>query len=266
MDIICKHETTKNISPNFFQIHTHGCFEIFFMIKGAGNFLVEGHKYPILPNSMVILRPGEMHRAEIQSGHVYERCYLHFYEETVQTLDPDGKLLSPFCDRLLGQNNYFGPDDIDSVFIKNILLKSVDLISKNQEGNKNLSHYLFVLLNEIYDSFRSIKQGTVQKFDYDKQVYEIIQYINNNITNRLSVSEIEKMFFISRPSLYKRFKAATGTTIWDYIVTKRIVLANQMINGGESATQAAYACGFNDYSSFYRAYFKIFNRPPSRTK
>ena len=136
MDIICKHETTKNISPNFFQIHTHGCFEIFFMIKGAGNFLVEGHKYPILPNSMVILRPGEMHRAEIQSGHVYERCYIHFYEETVQTLDPDGKLLSPFCDRTPWAKQLFRSRRHRFGFIKNILLKSVDLISKNQEETK----------------------------------------------------------------------------------------------------------------------------------
>lgn len=262
MDIICKHDKTQNMTPNFFQIHTHGCYEVFFMIKGAGSFLVEGHKYPILPNSMVILRPGEMHRAEIQSGHVYDRCYLHFDEETVLSLDPVGNLLMPFNDRLLGQDNFYGSDSIDSDFIKQLLLKGVDMIKKSPTDAEQLNHYLYVLLKEIYNSFKSLKQATTQKQDFDRQLYEIIQYINNNITNELSVSEIEKLFFISRPSLYKRFKAATGTTIWDYIVTKRIVLADQMINTGESATQAAYACGYNDYSSFYRAYLKIFGHPP----
>ena len=120
---------------------------------------------------------------------------------------------------------------------------------------------LFLLLNEIRGAFYSEDKDGSQT-SADSLIYEIIRYINENICSEQSVGAIEKMFYISRPILNKRFKRATGTTVWDYIITKRVVLADQMMSSGESATQAAYACGYNDYSSFYRAYKKVFGHPP----
>jgi AraC-like DNA-binding protein len=42
-------------------------------------------------------------------------------------------------------------------------------------------------------------------------------------------------------------------------------LARQKIQDGESATTAAMICGFNDYSSFYKQYKKMFEVSPSET-
>ena len=36
-----------------------------------------------------------------------------------------------------------------------------------------------------------------------------------------------------------------------------------MIEGGESASGAAYKVGFGDYSAFYRAYVKIVGKSPT---
>lgn len=119
-----------------------------------------------------------------------------------------------------------------------------------------------MILHEISRAYKARAAGSGSPVEYDEQMYEIIQYINRNICGALSVSKIEREFFISRPSLNKRFKKATGTTVWDYLLTKRVVLANQMIRSGEPITKAALSCGFGDYSSFYRAYRKIFMCAP----
>ena len=266
MDIIFEHKVNRNMNREYFSVHTHPFFEIFFMMNGSGSYVVEGHEYAIYPNSMIILRPGEMHRAEISSGGDYERCYLHFTEETVLLLDPEGKLLAPFNDRLIGEKNFYGQQIMDTSFMREILLSAEKMIAGTPEGTGKLHHYLFVILQEIHNSFQSEKfaSGTGEN-NYDELMYEIIQYINQNICDDQSVSDIEKKFYISRPVLNKRFKRATGTTVWDYIITKRIVLADRLISAGESPTQAAYACGYNDYSAFYRAYRKVLNRSPRRS-
>ncbi len=266
MDIIFKHEVSQNMYREFFSVHTHPFCEIFFMMNGNGSYVVEGHEYAIYPNSMIILRPGEMHRAEIAPGCDYERCYLHFTEETVLELDPEGKLLAPFNDRLIGEKNFYGQQIMNTSFMKEILLSAEKMIAGNPGESNKLYHYLFVILKEIYNSFKSEKfTGDTDENNYDKLMYEIIQYINQNICDDQSVSDIEKKFFISRPVLNKRFKRATGTTVWDYIITKRVVLADRLISAGESPTQAAFVCGYNDYSAFYRAYRKVFNRSPRKS-
>lgn len=263
MDIIYKHQISHNLSRDYFNVHTHPCYELYFMIRGTGSFVVEGHEYPLHPNSMVILRPGEMHRAEIDSDCDYERCYLHFSESTAMQLDPEGRLLRPFNDRLIGEKNFYSSDSMDTGFIREILLSGERMLLNHPNDKDKLHHYLFILLRETYNSFQAENHiSSLYQPNCDTLIYEIIQYINQNICNEQSVSKIEKMFYISRPVLNKRFKHATGTTVWDYIITKRVVLADQLIAAGESATQAAYACGYNDYSSFYRAYRKVFHRSP----
>lgn len=259
MDIIYKHDISRNIGENYFSLHTHPCFEIFFMMKGNGVFVVEGHEYSLQPNCLILLRPGEMHRAKIESGCDYERCFLHFSDDTVRAFDPDGELLFPFTERLIGERNFYSSADIDGGFVKGLLARCEKELSR--EGGCDLSHHLFLLLNEIRGAFYSEDKDGSQT-SADSLIYEIIRYINENICSEQSVGAIEKMFYISRPILNKRFKRATGTTVWDYIITKRVVLADQMMSSGESATQAAYACGYNDYSSFYRAYKKVFGHPP----
>ena len=48
-----------------------------------------------------------------------------------------------------------------------------------------------------------------------------------------------------------------------YITAKRIVLAQQLIKNGEPATSVAQRTGFQNYSSFYRAYMKQTGHSPT---
>lgn len=61
------------------------------------------------------------------------------------------------------------------------------------------------------------------------------------------------------------FKQETGFTIGSYISKKRLLLGRELILSGTSAAQAAYECGFKDYSTFQRAYKALFNESPRDT-
>ena len=54
------------------------------------------------------------------------------------------------------------------------------------------------------------------------------------------------------------FKRDMNISVYQYILRKKLILARQRIHEGESATAAAMSCGFNDYSSFYKQYKKMF--------
>jgi AraC-like DNA-binding protein len=93
--------------------------------------------------------------------------------------------------------------------------------------------------------------------------HDILEYINHNIATALSVDLLCEKFYLTRSQLYRNFKKATGVNPWEYITLKRLMLARSYISDGMSAGSAAIACGFGDYSAFYRAYIKHFGCTPT---
>ena len=55
-------------------------------------------------------------------------------------------------------------------------------------------------------------------------------------------------------------------SVFSYLATKRIALAEQLLEDGLPANEVAERVGFHDYSVFYRAYKKTTGRSPSQVK
>ena len=88
-------------------------------------------------------------------------------------------------------------------------------------------------------------------------------YVNAHLFEPLSLNDLGRAFARSTSQLGRVFREATGTSLWDYVVMKRLLSARAMLQRGETAVRAAAACGFSDYSAFYRAYRKRFGHAPS---
>ena len=72
-----------------------------------------------------------------------------------------------------------------------------------------------------------------------------------------------KRFFISKYYLCHLFRKHTGVTVLAYLNSKRIAMAHHLISKGEPPTEVAYRVGFQDYSTFYRAYKKETGQAPT---
>ena len=90
----------------------------------------------------------------------------------------------------------------------------------------------------------------------------IIRYINKNLDRELTIQALCDRFFISRTQLCQRFRQATGTSIGDYITAKRLMLARRLLRQNQKPTEVFTACGYQDYSAFYRAYQNYFGHSP----
>jgi AraC-like DNA-binding protein len=59
------------------------------------------------------------------------------------------------------------------------------------------------------------------------------------------------------------FQKKTGISLGCYIRNKRLELAQAEIMNGSLITDVAFDVGFNNYSTFYRAYIRYFGYTPS---
>ena len=102
-----------------------------------------------------------------------------------------------------------------------------------------------------------------KSYTFDSQIANILQYINHNLKEDLSVEALSAKYYVSKYNLMRKFKEETGYTLHNYIVNKRLLMARTLISNGMPVTKAAQESGFTEYSTFSRAYRKQFKTTPS---
>lgn len=243
--------------------HTYDGLELYYFISGDAKFYIEGNEFDISNGDIFVIRNNEAHFLKVMSNEKYERIVLNFPNCFLNSVDPDKKLMDVYCNRRLGFGNKINEQELQTD-IKSLLLKM-----ENQEYSEYqkllnvriLLSYILFELNEYYH-----KNNDKSNLYSDGLLSNIIQYINENLTSDLNLDNISSNFYISKSYLNRIFKANTGFSIWEYILTKRLILAKECISNGMKASMACEFVGFNDYSSFYRQFKKQLGYPPNQTK
>ena len=91
---------------------------------------------------------------------------------------------------------------------------------------------------------------------------ELVQYINENLDKPLTLAVLCNQFYLSRAQLCRFFKDMLGTSVGKYINAKRMVLAQRLILQGHKPSSIFPQCGYQNYTSFFRAYCKFFGHSP----
>lgn len=239
---------------NRFQMHTHQNIEVYCFLKGRGIFHIEGSEYPLEPGDVLIMHPAESHYIDIDCSLPYERIVLNIFPDYLTTLDPAGYLLKPFTERPGGKLNLYKSNE----FPGGSMALWQTMMSPVGDRHVNLLSGMLPMLNHICHLWQQRREDPQP----DTPAYRIIRYVNAHLDDPLSLDELSGIFFLSKSQLCRLFKKATGTTLWHYITVKRLAKAQELIAGGAHPTHIYTRCGFNDYSTFYRAYVKAYGTAP----
>lgn len=247
-----------------YSLHCHNFYEVYFFLEGDVDYLVEGQKYKPTPNSLLLLAPHVFHGVRINTDSPYRRCSMHFHPDI---LSPGRRafLLSAFPSpgKNPGQKIYYEHTERFGLPVYFEALKSC---AERTETTKEQQLPICVeaLLSQIISMYEA-ESPAVQAPATDT-IFRIIWYLNQHLGDEITLDEISERFFISKHHLNKVFKKATGTTVFDYLLHKRVIAAQQLLINGSSAQDAALASGFKDYSSFYRSYTRILGHSPLKDR
>lgn len=95
------------------------------------------------------------------------------------------------------------------------------------------------------------------------QIENSINYILSHLDEGLTLDKLSQMACMSRSYYSTMFKSLNGISVWDYITTQRIGLAQyQLETTTNSVLQISEDCGFNSIANFNRAFKKVVGRTP----
>lgn len=90
------------------------------------------------------------------------------------------------------------------------------------------------------------------------------EYINNHLHQHLTLQEIARSAFISRSSLAELFRAETGSTVWDYVTSRRIEEAKVLLRSSDlSIREIGAIVGFPQLTHFCARFTQATGQPPS---
>ncbi len=104
----------------------------------------------------------------------------------------------------------------------------------------------------------------IESFEHNDKVAAILEYINKNIDQKITLDLLEKLFYINKYYLCHIFKMNTGFTVNEYITYKKIMKSQELLISGVPVLEASSIVGFGDYSNFYKAFKKVVGCSPKK--
>ena len=92
--------------------------------------------------------------------------------------------------------------------------------------------------------------------EYTARVNRVIDYIESNISEDLSLTELADVAHFSPFHFHRIFRGMVGETLNDFIQRIRVekAAAKLVLNPGKSITEIAFECGFSSSSAFARSF------------
>jgi AraC family transcriptional regulator len=119
-----------------------------------------------------------------------------------------------------------------------------------------------------YGNYLSLNGLSSVKLETRKELLKRLnngkQFINENFLNIDSISEIATACNLSEFHFFRSFREAYGATPYQYILNKRLEVANELIEKNEmSITEISLHCNFPDLFTFSKAFKRRYGISPS---
>ncbi len=247
------HSAVAYAQKNHISDFCHDTFMLIFVAQGIGNYSFEGVSGALRSGTVFLLAPLEYYKLIPSLNTPFDVYKISFtrIDLTFEVLERLDMLLSADAGcRIFGGQ---------SVVIHS-LFERIESAASMPPDKREL--YVKMLLSEII-MLLSFGNSSDTVYDKGELGARVVKYLNDNIDRDLSLDYIAERFFVSKYHLCRAFKKHNGISVHGYISKKRILFAKSLIEGGESAADAAYKVGFGDYSAFYRAYVKQLGCAPT---
>jgi len=246
------------------EMHIHPCYELYYSISGGKQFLIDNKLYAIAPGDLFFINQYESHRLTDVQTDTHERIIVYFHPDFTKKcssgLTDLDRCFAEHPDTFLHKVSLNFQQQERFLYLLNKITSANGYGSDITEHSAALE--LLVLLNTVCERNTLSDVGLTCKFNH--RIDNVLDYINQNIEQNITLEHLADYFFLSQSYLCRAFKKATGTTINKYITARRITIAKALLSSGISVNDAYERSGFSDYSSFYKAFFKLVGISPKK--
>jgi len=249
------HAESKTRDPDFVMKghHCHSCYELFYVESGDCCFLIDDQIVDLHAGDFILVTPMSLHYTRYVLGPC-RRTVILFRGEDI--LD-DVRELMPQSAVFFSQTSVFRVPEAKRAQVAAILecMTAEDEIRDERSAVmlKMALQSLLLLCGRVC-SF--LFEPPADIHTSDRQILQAAQYICQNYMEQLTSADVARAVGFSPNYLSRKFKAATGIGLHEYIVFVRLQhAAQELVSTADSITTIALRCGFSD-SNYFKDSFK----------
>lgn len=141
------------------------------------------------------------------------------------------------------------------------------LVEKYTDRAMSILAAKFFAIEIDRDSQSAFMMFNGQKGHEDEPIRQAQTFIEENVTEKISVDELASKFAIGRRNFERRFKKATNNTPVEYIQRVKIEAAKKSLESGrKNVTEVMYDVGYSDAKAFRSVFKKVTGLSPTEYK
>lgn len=223
MPFIEVEESRKNYNWSMNDLHCHDYYEVYFLLEGSREIFLRNNIYSIEKNTILIIPPYAMHKTE---GPAFVRVNINVSPNYFS--EGERELVSAVAGH--GAIQF---DDLTAQQIRELILKIKSCYDNLQDGKSAaVLHTLVCCLFVIIQSKLSVSDEPQKNFS-NKQLplllIKSIRYINEHLSEPLSVKMLADALYVSSGYLAKLFKKHTNCSLSEYMLNLRITAAKEYL-------------------------------------
>lgn len=256
-----------------------GSFSIIYISKGASSALVGGHRRVLSSPCCLCLNEKETFVPESSSLEGITIRFLPAHLNSGLTFDNldgdktgmsesavlDRYFLRPFIERDASYGGIFSPGPETDIVIQSKLRRlAADFAdSESPYWPCRQRSSLMDILMSLVSSYRE-SAAVSGSFSGDELCARVASWMTVHYSGKVTVAGLCDMFKTNRTDLSRRFRAATGSSLIDYLSRVRIDMACRMLRETKlPAGDILYRAGFSDAAHFSRTFKKVMKMTPA---
>lgn len=241
----------------------HPQYEIFLLLEGDVTMLINSQRYMIKNGALVLLTSRDLHISMNNAPRTYKRITVMFDPHAIRQFNTEHtNLLDCFSIAASKQRNilYLSAKQIQTV---QTLADPILTNGRSDRFGDDITVLtsllsLLIFINRLYRSHLP----KIAPLPLTPIIREIVDYVDSHIDEELSVQSLCHHFSYSVAYISAQFSKQMGLPLKQFIITKKIALAKQLLAESLSVTQVYERCGFGDYSNFIRTFKKTVGVSP----
>ena len=256
--VIMNHPNAKFDYP----IHCHPEYEINLVMNTSGTRVVGDDEEAFDELDLVMTGPFVPHvwKSELVTNHVIT---IQFSSDLLSFQMINKRLFMPIRQLLIDSMqglHFFGPE---AERIRNEIVEITRM-----QGFQTATKFLNILNLLAYAPRRKLVSNMYESENLvnsskSRRITKACKYIEENISQKISLSDVAMLVNMSDSAFSHFFKKKTGISFITYVNNLRVAKACDLLASTSlSASEICYDCGFNNKSNFIRIFTKRKNMTP----
>ncbi len=232
---------------HFFK-HIHNNCEVHLFLSGSADFNLEGAVFKLDPYDLVLIPPQTYHSLILKNLVPYERFVFNFP-----------------CEKYpIDTERIFSAPKVINIANEPALLGVFERMKSYSESlsEADFSAMAHLLVQELLLLIGSGHGASAIECPPNSLTADIVQFINENLSRPLAVSDVAERFHLSPSHVQNVFNGNMKIGLKSFILRKKMARAKELLKGGCRPGDAAAALGFSDYTTFYKNFVAIHGHSP----